>query len=129
MADEFASELPPDVVDKLTADYGDFAAVKTVLGWVAMRSASKPEYNRFYAASQKEGERGAAQENLSFMCCVYANGVFANPTDARNGQLEVRAALKVMLDKRPGMLSSLANCALEASGVDGDAATKKYGAS
>jgi len=129
MADDIASDLPADVESKLTADYGDFAAVRTVLGFVAMRSATKPEYNRFYAASQKEGERAVAQEALAFKCVIYANGVYANPSDDKHGQDEVRAALKVMLDKRPGMLSSLANCALEASGVDGDAATKKYGAS
>jgi len=129
MTDELVDLLPQEVEDKLIADYGDFAAVRTVLGFVAMRSATKQEYNRFYVAAQKENERAVAQENLAFMCCIYANGVFANPSDARTGQNEVRAALKVMLDKRPGMLSSLANCALEASGVDGDAATKKYGAS
>ncbi len=129
MVDELVNELPPDVESKLEADYGDFAAVRTVLGWVAMRSATKTEYNRFYTAAQKESERAVAQENLAYKCCIYANGVYANPADDKRGQDDVRAALKVMLDKRPGMLSSLANCALEASGVDGDAETKKYGAS
>lgn len=129
MADDITSDLPPEVVDKLTTDYGDFSAVKTVLGFVAMRSATKSEYNRFLAAFQKDAERVAAQENFALKCVIYANGVFANPSDSKRGQDEVQAALKAMLEKRPGILSALANCAASASGVDGDAETKKYGAS
>jgi hypothetical protein len=132
MADEFElkdTTLPTDVEAKLLADYGDFAAVKTVAGWVAMKSATKTQYDRYYAMMHKENERAKAQEHIAHMCVVYANGVIADVSDARQGQVSTRAALAAMLEKKPGILGTVASCALEACGVDGDAETKKYGAS
>jgi len=122
-------ELPSEVTDKLTADYGDFAAVKTAAGWVAMRCAKKVWYDRYHAMLYKENERAPAQEFIAKQCVIYANGVFAEASDEKSGSLQVRAALSAMLEKRPGIIGACANCALEATGVDSDATTKKYGAS
>lgn len=133
MADDFDSgvieELPKEVSDKLAADFGEFHAIKTRLGWVAMRGANKPEYDRYFAMLVKENERAAAQTFISQTCVIFANGVFADPADTRGGQVQARAALTAMINKKPGIISNCAACALDATGVDGDATAKKYGAS
>ena len=122
-------DLPTEVADKLKASFGEFAAVKTTAGWVAMKCPRKATYDRYHAMLYKEAERAPAQEFISKACIIYANGVFADAEDEKGGQLQVRAAFSAMLDKKPGIISACANCALEAAGVDSEATTKKYGAS
>lgn len=132
MADEFDAPeeevLPEDVVKALSA-FGEFSAVKTTAGWVAMKCAPKPTYDRYHAMLYKEAERAQAQEFLAKACIIYANGVIADASDAKLGQVPCRAELAKMLERRPGIIGACANCALEATGVDSDATAKKYGAS
>jgi len=135
MSDEFDDdvaprpELPKEVADKLHADWGEFHAVETSAGWVAMKCASRTQYDRYQAMIFKEAERPKAGEYIAKACIIYANGTFADSADKDKGQALVRKALDDMFNSRPGIIATCANCALEASGVDTDATVKKYAAS
>ena len=113
--------LPADVLAKLQAEYPRFTVATTELGNCAFRKATKTEYDRFLVAMKGgANEQARAPEILAKTLVIYARGAFG---------IDARGPFAAMIDELPAIVGNCASAALEASGIDVNAQTKKYGAS
>lgn len=103
-------DLPQDVADKLTEQFGEFVVVPTKSGPAAFRVATLPEFQRYQALIVDEKTRSKASEIFARQCCVYPD---AKGFDA-------------MLVKYPGIISGCANACLELSGFEAEPQVKKF---
>lgn len=113
--------LPPDVIEQLNRTYTRYSIATTELGNVAFRKATKTEYDRFLVAMKGDkNEAARAPELLARTLVVYCQGVFG---------VDARKPFNDMLEELPAIVGNCASAALEASGIDVNAQTKKYGTS
>jgi hypothetical protein len=102
--------LTVDEAQKLAAQHGEVAAVKTKCGVAAFRSPTDAEYGRYNALLFDEKTRANAFKALVKTCVVKPS----------------RETFEGWVAKSPGIVQTCLNAVLELAGVDTDAQTKKY---